>query len=1451
MNIYAMNDSIDYIELNRQFVELGTDNVAQEGIDPQIAWNNPPLPAWSDILDQHRVVLLSSAGTGKTWEIRHQCNRLRKDSKAAFFLRLEYLAEGLTDIVFEDGDMESFLDALSNDDEMWIFLDSIDEARLDGPAAFDQALRHLHHRIKNNLQNTHIILTSRVGAWRPRDDATRVDRLFPYSKPQQAAPDPTQDSDGDPGLTIPESNTGRRSPIAYYTLRPLTSEQMQTYADARGISDAAALISEIECNDLRSLAGRPKDLDDIIAFWCKEGRLGKRRDLVEANIERKLKENDLDRSERVALTSTRAREGAKKLAATVVLTHQTKITVPDQGSNHGDGFVASEALEDWTDAMCSALLQRPIFEPETYGFVRFDHRDSREFLAAQWFHDLIQHHGQSRQVETLFFKTQYNEEIVIPSLRPILPWLALLDAPIRHRLLRNWPEILLEGGDPSSLPLEDRARLLKTYCAKRAGTPEPLLSFDRLTLQRLVEPALSDVVRSLHKCHGCKSEVEEFLLHAIEFGLLKDLADIAHAATIKTGQSCSKRLAAMRALTAVGTDAQINSAVQILSKDPALVERSVLADFITTFGARHLPCDLVMNLIERVGAGKRYSSDGLHQAMQIYVRGCSVEDSHTIVLRIGQNLTKEPHIERRYCPVSKDNAWMLNIGIPACERLVENRGSLALLKPSLGIIYAAGLARTYDDWRSSPQLDADIPVWRDLNNALFWYGIEMGRWFRQQDDESRVTQWQYAWAWVQHRQWRFSIDNIEDVLAWIVDKPLQDDKMVALNLAFDIYCDANRPRALRKRLWASVNGNTELSDHLKRRLNPPPMTDEEKRFRRSEANDKRRHKAHEKADAANRARWRELVSENLDQVRDLPPPSGGLAWNIQMYLFECMREHNPDTNTWSQTNWQCLAEEFGQEVAEAMRDELKAIWRRHDPTLVSESGKKENFCPIIQVMGLSGLEIESRETPGWPAALTSEEARRAARYLFCELNGFPTWFKRFADHHPALTRDAVTREAEWEMFEAPSEEPLHYVLSDLAWHAPWYAEQLAPRFLECLQGRDPVCVEALETALSAILRCEGIPDRDVAALCSSKVEATATPEAQIHLWYAAWVSADPDPAIEHLAAALASLSHERATELAIGFINALNNSRQDNGIDVRQQHMTARHLLVLHKLMHEHIRPADDINREAGRAYSPTARDHAQRARNHIIHALRDIPGKATFDALRTIAREAPNEYARAWLTEQAHLRAQADADRPWSVSRVNEFAAQLECTPSTPRELFDIAVNRLLDLKHEYEDGDFSPAEVVIRTEDETQIRNYLAGNLQQRSQGRYSISQEDEMPNKQRTDIRFMHAAVPGMVPVELKIADNWSGKVLFEKLRDQLCGDYLRDQNNKNGIFLLLSRGERQSWRIPDGNQVGFEDLIEALRAYGVELLATCDEFKGTIDNIQIVGIDLTKRSEVRQK
>src|SRR5882762_8225865 len=82
----------------------------------------------------------------------------------------------------------------------------------------------------------------------------------------------------------------------------------------------------------------------------------------------------------------------------------------------------------------------------------------------------------------------------------------------------------------------------------------------------------------------------------------------------------------------------------------------------------------------------------------------------------------------------------------------------------------------------------------------------------------------------------------------------------------------------------------------------------------------------------------------------------------------------------------------------------------------------------------------------------------------------------------------------------------------------------------------------------------------------------------------------------------------------------------------------------------------------------------------------------------RTEVRSSPPTSVIRPLGNLCQNRAEQDADlRPWKPVDVMEFHERLDSTPSNHRELADLAVLRLLDLKDDLEEGDDSIAAVDI----------------------------------------------------------------------------------------------------------------------------------------------------------
>jgi hypothetical protein len=215
--------------------------------------------------------------------------------------------------------------------------------------------------------------------------------------------------------------------------------------------------------------------------------------------------------------------------------------------------------------------------------------------------------------------------------------------------------------------------------------------------------------------------------------------------------------------------------------------------------------------------------------------------------------------------------------------------------------------------------------------------------------------------------------------------------------------------------------------------------------------------------------------------------------------------------------------------------------------------------------------------------------------------------------------------------------------------------------------------------------------------------------------------------------------------------------------------------------------------------FSPGPRDDAQDARNALFGMIQETPGKAAYLALMEISLAHPAQGMRPWMAFHAKAKAAQDAEAEvWSLQQILDFSYQLERTPANHRDLWTLAVDRLNNLKADLEDGDSSIAGILKGVSAETDMRKYIGNWCRERAAGRYIIPQEEELADAKRPDLRFHGSGFDGPVPVELKLADKWTGPALFERFEVQLCGDYLRDRRSSRGVFVLVYRGEREPAR-----------------------------------------------------
>jgi hypothetical protein len=644
----------------------------------------------------------------------------------------------------------------------------------------------------------------------------------------------------------------------------------------------------------------------------------------------------------------------------------------------------------------------------------------------------------------------------------------------------------------------------------------------------------------------------------------------------------------------------------------------------------------------------------------------------------------------------------------------------------------------------------------------------------------------------------------------------------------------------RLQLKESVKSQPELSERLAKYMKPPARAN--KSLNRLEGRLKRQREKWEKKIANNDAKWKAHLKSNVEQLRNngLKP---GIISNTQWYLQEYMRRSKrSETIGWSHGDLGPVATEFGKEVANAFRDGAVKLWKEIVPKLRSE-GAPENSIPGEVVFGLTGLAIDARETVDWPQNLTDSEIDLACRYACHELNGFPAWLPTLFEGARKIVGRVLLNEIKYELSGKNAAVASTYVLYDVSWSGQWMWDDLAPELFECLKQREPRDLSNLGYLLN-ILEGSSLTDTEISRLASRKCMHLKRLD-NLARWFSTWVATDPEmslPVLEDRMKRISKMADR--TAFAMQFITQLLSARYGNVVRHRQAFCSPNYLKHLYLLMHKFIPAKNDTRRAGMGVYSPGLRDEAQDARERLAGLIRDFPGKEAYLVLCDIAKVHPQQSYKSWFARLAKTKAERDADiEAWSPQQVREFHLSLERMPRNHQELAKLVSLRLLDLKDDLEHGDSSIAKILQTLKLETDLRKFIGRELRDKALGRYSVPQEEELADGKKPDLRIHGSGFDGPVPCELKLAGKWTGSALFERLENQLCGDYLRDNRSSYGFFVLVHQGSgRNSWKVPNTRlTVNFSELVLALSQHWTQILPSYPN----IDDIEVIGIDLTQR------
>ncbi|MBN4078082.1 hypothetical protein JYT29_02000 [Nitrospina gracilis] len=1437
-----------FIELDRSFAPIPRDySFKEEDYESELAFGLLESKKWKDLLVLPRVVILAEAGAGKTEEMRATSNKLRDGGKKAFFLRLEHLNSDF-ETALETGDNNEFQEWVSSDEIGWFFLDSVDEAKLSGPKQFDAAIRKFALKLGGHKQRAHVYITSRLSEWGPQADLSLIKEKLPFRELQstEKGEEDTFDSTvGASSNTTSSKSSGDQKIIEpeVFALRPLDQTQIRIFSKANDVVNLDAFLLAIEKAEAKVFCGRPEDLLELITYWSEHGKIGSRLRMVEESIQAKLIEKDPERAKILTLSRDEALYGVEMLAAASTFMKTNRILVPDVKT---DPQLKSEAIEvqavltNWDMVQVGAFLQLPIFDEAIYGTVRFHHRSVKEFLTAKWLLRLLSEGKSRRAITNLFFAERYGVKVLVPSMRSILAWMILSDERIRTKAIEVAPEISIEDGDPSTLPWEVRRDLLVQFCSHYSDKETRGLSIDISALRRFAHPDLAETIIQLLEKYSANTKISHLLLRMIWQGEIqvcgaKVLEISLHDKNNRT------RLYGFHALGVAGTEVQKKKLVDSVLADKSCASMKLIGQLITSFAPQNLSIKDIPTLIQRIEKVDRYSFSGIRWALREFSQQkCPTENILEWICSILPLIKEPPVIERRYHEVSKKYAWLLPCAILAVERLVANKHPHALDKSVLEIISLAQSNRSWGEFHPEKNtLHELVPKWKELNNALFWHNVGLIRKGLDKKKKERLTEYWRVSNF--ERFWSFSESDFDQIMEDLKNKSKLDDRLVALSLAVTLYENSGREKSQLNILSDSVKGVPELEVALNSRLNPPVKPEKDKEEEREEVRYKREDEKRKKEEAKNIEEWREWLKSNTHILKDTRIANEGKIWTAVQYLMDWLYEKDFNDSKWANPHWEALIPEFGKEVAEAYRDGCIDYWRKYRPTIMSEGIENPNSTPNGVVLGLNGLDMEANHIDDWPANLSENEAELACRYAVNELNGFPEWLPKLHEKFPKIVEKFLTVEIEWEFAHFSGENNCNYVLSDIDWQFNWIKPNLSSRILGLLKVYEPKHDDTVRKGLGIVIA--NLEKEIFLQIAEDKIKNLSG--ARQAMWLAAWMSVEAGEALGVLESILNKFNKpEDATDFAMNFITYLVGGRGENSLGGQDSHKRIEHLLPLFKLMHKYIRSSKDIERAGKGAYSPGLRDDAQNARDQLFEILRNTSGKESYLALIDLSKNHIVEESRAWFGACARGRAEIDSeDEPWKPGDISSFAKEAEKTPQNHRELYGLGISRLLDLKADLEDGDESISHFLKLDRSETKHRIFIGGWLRDRKHGKYNVPQEEELADGKKPDLRLQNSNFDGPVPIELKIAENYSGAKLLERLQVQLCGQYLRDIRSNCGIYLLVYLDEKQ-WQHPStGEMLDFNKLIQFLQGEAQAIVSGPNKIEG----LEVIGIDLTKRNK----
>lgn len=1425
-----------YIDLDRRFSRINDSEITDEDISNSYLFDTfyDRDYTWDKLLElDELIVILGEAGSGKTFELKHQSKIQRSKVEYSFFIRLESFKNSPQSL--EPEDIELF-QSWSNSQKVGIFfLDSVDESKLTQVLDFHNSIRNLKKLIGlKNLSRCKFIISSRISEWRPNIDSNIVQAFV----------------------------ANPNKPICIVKILPLNKDRVIKYSESLQLDNVNGFIEQIDSSFAWDLVRRPLDIHDLAEYWKKHSTLGTLKEIIEYDIQEKLKEKNSDHFSSDSISYDKLREGSEYLAVSTILTNKLNFVIKDSfitRSESDDTFIDPLQIlpNSWSSAEVRSLLQRPLFDDAIYGKIRIHHRRKSEYLASSWFVRLFNGNCDYLQNVDLFFGSKKGRTFARVKYRPILAWLAIgnhsWSDDIRSKILNTCPEIFLEFGDPASLSDQYKIEIIKALSIKFGDKDHLNKYYEAESLSRLGNNTLGHLFNQILLDENISENFKALILRIATLSATTSCIDEIFKISINDESSYTLKSLSIEYIFKFGSQEQISTVKEHYFQKEDLTN-SIIDRLISSLFPENLNVQETLSFLSKTQPVEEYDSVINYSLVVLFEKWVPELDLSVIEeLLIGlTTLMLSPPYKSNYRPISKRFEWLKEAHCYLMNQFFERtqpKDSIDTLSKSLFIHVVLKELIGFNKVDVNPNL---ITFANENISFRKSYGI-----FALQHLETQNKHYNIV---LHHLLFE---PKLKEDFQWILEElSVSEDESLKKDLfdfALSIWRILNFPISVKNRLRKVVQDNPEWKAKLNRSIII--------RFKSIYMRVYNKHRLYEFRF------WIRRLTRKIKQKKDdlLVFPRVILRLgrlnnetNFRFVQYFYLASSSDGGTKYGKFDQNKIQKRNGKIIAKIARDTLKKYWRTYEPEIPKIDSRSNTYSAII---GLMSIDLNLRDEELNLTNLSKKDIETLTKYALNEINGFSEWLEILAQSYPKYVNEVLEARIKKELTSTLSHldfSIIHKVRYTDEYLIPVIGNSLLESFKRATTKNLGVLGETI-SILSKIRRSEpfiigkanvGIKTASLFSVVYLLILLKHLYEekgfsidwlfsydfvSDIHLfWIAVLLQFDIKSGLPELRKALNISTN--AKSLAVRLAGSFSTRSHYSGYPEVENpsYLNSKYLPEFYKIIYEHVHPDDDIDRGSG-SYSPNLRDHAQDFRGNLFGKIvgSDDPTIDGFlEALLDLELFAPSHEM---IEHNIERRAERFVDNLyWEPNDIPYLMQNCIKEPSSDFELFRFTMNKLNEIKNGVLGDDTSSRHYVRPKDNESILRSFLKRELESKSNGFYTVPQEVEIDHKDIPDIRVEKPSLKP-VSIEVKKGENWNYNQLVEGLREQLGGKYLRSPKHVYGVYVVgyVDPEKRSDWIDNTGSKLTFEEMINSLKIIARDI----ENEEHLIFGLEVIGIDFT--------